>query len=100
MKPDKPKISVPREKNALFQGGAILGRSGHHLVLHMSKNSWLLTTKAAVQQPLTLASTNFSEVRSANGKCRRNLVNFAAQFSEFGIKASVGILACTLCSSA
>jgi hypothetical protein len=45
---------------------------------------WLLATKAAVQQPPTLASTNFSEIGSANGKCRLNLVNFAAQFRDLG----------------
>jgi hypothetical protein len=49
----------------VFTCGAILGRSGHHLVLHMfQKLRRLLQSKTALQQPLTLASANFSEVRS------------------------------------
>jgi hypothetical protein len=53
----------------LFTCGAILGRSGHHLVLHnVQKLGWLLRTNTAVRELLTLASVNFSEVQYVDKK--------------------------------
>jgi hypothetical protein len=53
---------------------------------HVEKLGWLLATKTAVQQPLTLASPNFSEIPFANRKRGMNLVNFAAQFRNLGLE--------------
>jgi hypothetical protein len=79
--------SVPEPFNLPFNTcGAILGRSGHHLILHMSTN-WggYSSRKPFFNSLFTLASANFSEVRSLNKKCRMKSIDIAAQLRNLGL---------------
>ena len=53
---------------------------------HVQKLGRLLQSKTALQQPLTLASANFSEVRSLNKKCGMKSIDLAAQLRNLGLK--------------
>ena len=81
----------------VFTCGAILGRSGHHLVLHMSKN-WRVTP---VENRSSIASyiglRQLLLIRSLHKKCRMKSIDLAAQLRNLGL-SSVGAAPLALCS--
>jgi hypothetical protein len=58
---------------------------------YVQKLGWLFATKAALHQPLTLASANFSEIRPTNRKCRM----IFGSISEFRLN---GDHRCSICT--
>jgi hypothetical protein len=57
------------------------------IAAHVQKLGRLFQTETVIQQPPTLASTNFSEVRSTNANRRMISRNFAPQFRNLGLTA-------------
>jgi hypothetical protein len=58
----------------------------------------LLETKVAVQQPLTLAFANFSEVHSSDPKRGMNSLSFSAQLRDLGLMEVHPIAASRRCA--
>jgi hypothetical protein len=61
-------------------------------IAHVQKLGRLFQAKTAIPQPLTLASANFSEVRSTNTNRRMISPNFAPQLRNLGLASGQGRL--------
>jgi hypothetical protein len=75
-------------RSEVLTSGAILGRSGHPFgPSHVQKTGVVTPVESPssiTSYILTLASSNFSEVRSANKKCRMKSFDLAAQLRNLG----------------